>query len=287
MVDAGGIRQAAARVHLSQPALTRSIHALEEALGVVLFERGAHGMTLTPSGEALLFHARAIAVSAETAQQEIAQLAAGQGGTLRLGAGAAWAVSYLPLVIAELQNTMPHVRVQFYEWVTERTLPMLADGQLDVVVGGVPPPPQQDKRFVYEPLMEVQQHVFAHSDHPLQRKRNKAADLLAHPWIWFREASLSMESLKALLGRGDATLPVAAVETTSMSFGLQLLAQNAGHLMMLPSTLEAQARRYGLKPLRLVSPLATYPAGLIFRPGTERLGAFRSFRDILMARVAT
>jgi LysR family transcriptional regulator, benzoate and cis,cis-muconate-responsive activator of ben and cat genes len=54
------IRQAAARLHLSQPPLTRQIHDLEEEVGTRLFVRSKKGMRLTESGETFLREARSI-----------------------------------------------------------------------------------------------------------------------------------------------------------------------------------------------------------------------------------
>jgi DNA-binding transcriptional LysR family regulator len=68
VAEEGSVSGAAARVHVSQPPLTRSIRALEDELGAPLFERSAKGMHLLPAGERFLGHARGILRAVEDAR---------------------------------------------------------------------------------------------------------------------------------------------------------------------------------------------------------------------------
>src|SRR4051812_6842746 len=88
----GNVSAAARTLAVSQPALTKSIHKLEQQFGVALFERRARGMTLTASGAALLNHAKLIEAQCRFADAELENLAQGQGGKIRLGAGTYWGV---------------------------------------------------------------------------------------------------------------------------------------------------------------------------------------------------
>jgi len=68
--DTGTTHAAAALLHLSQPPLSRHIRALEDELGVALFERTPRGMTLLPAGKVLLDRARSILAAVEAAARE-------------------------------------------------------------------------------------------------------------------------------------------------------------------------------------------------------------------------
>ncbi|NHA15062.1 LysR family transcriptional regulator [Thioalkalivibrio sp. XN279] len=81
----GGFRRAAEAQHLSQPALSRSIHNLEEALGVPLFDRESSEVTLTPYGEVFLRRAEAILAEAAELEREMSAMKGLGVGRLAVG----------------------------------------------------------------------------------------------------------------------------------------------------------------------------------------------------------
>lgn len=73
IAEEGTLLRAARRLHISQPPLTRKVRALEDELGVSLFERSVRGMRPTPAGEALLSRARGILGAVEEAREVVGQ----------------------------------------------------------------------------------------------------------------------------------------------------------------------------------------------------------------------
>ena len=86
IADAGGFARAAVRLNLSQPALSRQIHALEAELGVPLFDRIGRRVQLTSEGEDLLRRSRRLLTEAESLGERARSLKTGQTGILRIGA---------------------------------------------------------------------------------------------------------------------------------------------------------------------------------------------------------
>jgi len=86
IVELGGFARAAARVNLSQPALSRQIRVLEADLGVRLFDRVGRRARLTPEGEDLLRRARRLIVEADSLGERARSLKTGESGILRIGA---------------------------------------------------------------------------------------------------------------------------------------------------------------------------------------------------------
>src|SRR5688572_23951499 len=99
IVRCGSLGLAAESLHITQPALSRTVRRLEGQLGVALFERRTTGMELTPFGHALLPHATVLSEEASVAIEQINSLRGLGHGTLRIGAIGSVAVKVLPGVL--------------------------------------------------------------------------------------------------------------------------------------------------------------------------------------------
>jgi DNA-binding transcriptional LysR family regulator len=107
--------EAALNLDMSQSAVSHSISALEDHLGVVLFSRGRHGARLTPVGDRIVSHARIILQQAEAIARE-AELARGlQGGQVRIASFRSIAIHLLPTAIAQFKQRHPNIAVNLSE----------------------------------------------------------------------------------------------------------------------------------------------------------------------------
>lgn len=283
VVTEGGVRAAAARVHLSQSALTRRIQELERTLNVQLFERNAQGMRLTRFGEALRHHAQLIDQTCHYAVSELNDLREGGAGELRLAAGPAWDSALVPDAIIEVQKVYPKIRFLVSSRHNEGTLPLLADARIDLVLGAIAEKRQRDPQITYEHVLDIEHRVFANAGHPMQGNAGlRPRDLQQIPWIWFAEAVTSRAALQAWFGRARFAPPESSVEITSMQAAVRLM-QKHDFLMLLPSTLTRVMAERNLKPLRLGEPVGSYSAGLMYRPSALRLRAFSELRRHVFA----
>jgi LysR family transcriptional regulator, benzoate and cis,cis-muconate-responsive activator of ben and cat genes len=105
------ISRAADRLHISQPPLTRQIHALEEELGVQMFSRSHHGVDLTEAGRALLNHALSITTQVEQAKQQIRRVSSGQEGRVHVVVFGSAILSTIPKVLRNYSSSYPNVKV--------------------------------------------------------------------------------------------------------------------------------------------------------------------------------
>jgi len=109
--EEGSLSAAARALGMTQPTLGRQVDALEQELGVVLFERVGRGLTLTPSGHELLDHVRAMGEAANRASLA----AAGQSkieGTITITASEAHSALLLPPIIARLRRAEPGIKIE-------------------------------------------------------------------------------------------------------------------------------------------------------------------------------
>lgn len=104
--------RAAQKVHISQPALSRSIQSLERKLGLTLFERAAQGVVPTAAGREFLARARRILYEASSLQHEMSLIRCGEGGQLAFGVGPIIAVALLPALLSQAVQRFPQMRLQ-------------------------------------------------------------------------------------------------------------------------------------------------------------------------------
>ncbi|MEW2916972.1 LysR substrate-binding domain-containing protein [Ruegeria sp. ANG10] len=129
--------RAAQVCHVSQPALSVQIKALEDSLGGPLFERQARDILLTPLGRDVLDHARQVLGAADRLDQ-FARDRSGGHRSLAIGIIPTIAPYLLPGVLAGLRSSDVSLRVQVREARTERLLTMLRGGEIDAGVMALP-----------------------------------------------------------------------------------------------------------------------------------------------------
>jgi DNA-binding transcriptional LysR family regulator len=164
------VTRAAARLHVSQPPLSRQIRDLENELGVDLFEHGAKSVRLTEAGRAFLPEARAVLQRAQDAVQLAKAVASGKRGEIHIGYAPSLAVDLLPAALRNFQKLHPDVSVQLHDLSTQQMLRGLRDGKLHLALM-VKLSVMPMAGLVFE---EIQRHavcIAAHPSHPVARKR--------------------------------------------------------------------------------------------------------------------
>lgn len=133
VVKFGGVRKAAERIHLSQPAVTSRIQALEESLGVALFERRTKGMSLTKRGETLLRYAKQHAQLHHMIQLEVADPTS-VDLHLRLGVSETIVQAWLPDFVAAFREQFPRATVDITVDISSNLRQGLLDRTLDLAL---------------------------------------------------------------------------------------------------------------------------------------------------------
>lgn len=158
--------RAAVRLHLTQSALSRSIQALEQGLNVQLLDRSASGLTLTPSGHAVLEHAYRVLQEADALHRRVELLQGIEAGDVAMGAGVFPAAGFLSPLLTQLARDYPGIRmrVEIESW--QRLHEMLIRDSLDFVVAITHSlPPSSD--FHLRPLPPQHIGLFVRAGHPL------------------------------------------------------------------------------------------------------------------------
>jgi len=183
VVETGSVSAAAERVHLSQPALSRSLKALEDELRAPLFDRRERRLMPTPFAQAYIARARRIVFEESEGARELALMHSGRAGTLALGMGSALARGLLAQLLVELMAGAPGLRLRTLIETTDNLLEALRNETLDFFVGDVHAA-DTDAELQVEPLYACRFGWFARRGHPLQGQGAVGIeDVLRHPLI--------------------------------------------------------------------------------------------------------
>lgn len=171
VVERGSLRAAARHLGLAQPALTRSIGALERELGITLFERAARGMVLTPAGKQ--FHRRASAVTNEVrrAKEDFEQTDGDMKGTVTVGLSIMPHMGILPEALPVFRRRYPLVRLKIIEGLYPAMEAGLLDGSIDFYLGASPRG-EPAGGLVSETLLQNTRTVIGRRGHPLASARS-------------------------------------------------------------------------------------------------------------------
>ncbi|BAL94558.1 LysR family transcriptional regulator [Rubrivivax gelatinosus] len=171
VVEHGSLRAASRRLGVPQPALTRSIRALERQLGAELFTRASQGMTLTELGRRFHHRASAIVHEMRRAHDELAQGGGDEHGQVVVALSILPHLLMLPRALPVFRRRYPNVRLHLIEGLFPDVEERLRTGQVDFYLGAAPrrlPAPGLRVR----PLFAHPRSVVCHPGHPLREARS-------------------------------------------------------------------------------------------------------------------
>ncbi|HEX8709595.1 MAG TPA: LysR family transcriptional regulator [Pyrinomonadaceae bacterium] len=139
IAETGTFTAAALRMHITQAAISMQIRQLEQEAGTPLFIRAARRVHLTQAGEALLERARRILREHDAALAELAELAGGEHGRLRVGSASAMVTADpLPQILKELRAQYPRAEVTISSGTSEALVRQILAGELDIAFVSLP-----------------------------------------------------------------------------------------------------------------------------------------------------
>jgi len=274
-------RKAAEQLFLTQPAVTLQIKALEDDLGVRLFERAPKGVSLTPQGSLLLRYAREAADLVAEAEKELASKDGQMSGEFAIGVSTTIAQYVLPRLIGAFLAEHPRVQLSLHSGNTEEIVQLLLGGKAAI---GLIEGPARHREVRTEPFMEDELVLIAPADFAfdrLTRDQLLSATLLMREQgsgsrrvveMALEKAGFKLKSFKNVMNLDSTEAIKSAVEA---GLGIGFVSRWA-----ISKELELQL----IKVAEVTGLRVTRHFSLISRAGPEPSGASGAFREFALAR---
>ncbi|MCP3727944.1 LysR family transcriptional regulator [Paraburkholderia sp. CNPSo 3272] len=263
VAHAGNFTRAAARLHLSQPALTVQIRRLEETVGARLFDRNSRSVALTQTGRELLPILTRSLSDMEQALRDARALGDGSSGTVRLACLPTFAASALPELIQAFRKRVPQARFQVRDVVASAVNALVRNEEVDIgLTGGH----SVDATLDILQTGEDRLVIVCPKTHPLARKRTVTVDDFASlPLVLTAPGTSVRAVVDAALSNARCT-PNIACEPMYMMTAVAMVRGGLGISVLPESAREVHAER-GLVMRPIDDPAFVRPIALVKKRG--------------------
>lgn len=241
LAEHGSFARAALALHLSQPALSRSLQNLEASLGCRLIDRHTRRLGLTAQGLMLLEHARRLVAASQAMTRAVQQIDNLQAGQLCMGAGPYPAAGLVPQAVARLISDYPQLQVDVLvdDWRDLRQ--RLLREEIEIFVGDV-------RELLDDPALDIQRLpvcpviAVCRPGHPLLQQHEVD---FRHAAEWPLAGTHLPESVATEVRRDTGRDQALSIQCDNVAFLLQLV-QHSDAICMAPSDILRQPLAEGL-----------------------------------------
>lgn len=268
--------EAARKLSISQPALSRSIAKLERELGIPLFDRQGRSVTLNRNGRQFYARTARIIQEMEEARRDLLDAQNPQYGNVSFAFLKSLGVHFVPRLIRDFLRQYPRVSFQLYQNSTSVMIEQLMRGEVDFCLSSHTTFPPE---IVWSQLWTEQVYVFVHKDHPLAQQRTVALGQIADErFIVLKQGYGSREIFDRLVA-STGIQPHIAFEGEEVVGILGFVAANLG-IALLPEL--AGIRVQDVVKLTLADYPCNRTIGLAWRKEAYLGAAAQRFREFLI-----
>lgn len=248
IAQSGSITKGASECHLALSAASRRISELEETVGLMLLDRSAKGVTLTPAGHAVMQHSLRLFQGFEQFSNELNEFSKGSKGHVRLWANMSSLTEFLPSALASFLKEHREIQVEVEEQLSGDIVKALLDGIADIGVfaEGTPTTGLNTHIIGHDELVIVcsQDHVI-HS-----RKSISFEECLEFDFVGLNRGSSLLELTSRQAERLNKHMRL-RIQVRSYDAMCQMIAVNLGIGVLPYQACAPQIKALGLKVIRL------------------------------------
>lgn len=203
VAETGSFSRSSEIIHLTQPAVSLQIQAIEEMYETKLFDRSGSAAKLTPAGEILYKYAKEILNLYASAEKDIGEITGFVKGSISIGASTTIANYLLPGVIADFRKTRPKIKVHLRVGNTKSVVEYLNAGNIDLglVEGDV-----ARQKMTAEKLISDELVLIVSSLHPwAEKKKISIIEITKEPFISREEGSGTRQMIEKYLSKHGIT----------------------------------------------------------------------------------
>ncbi|MCP3709513.1 LysR family transcriptional regulator [Paraburkholderia sp. CNPSo 3274] len=278
VVELGSFRKAAEAVSISQPALSRRIDKLEEALGVRLFERTTRSVTLTTVGRVFARSAEQLLDDLDVALLGIRDVSSSRLGHVTVACVPSVAYYFLPGAVASYHRRFPRIRVKMLDVSANEVLSAVISGEADFGVSFVG---SQESEVEFKVLLQERFVAACRRDHPLARKKRVTwNELYEHEYVSVDKTSGNRLLLDQALSNVAPRSP-SVCETRHVTTMLGLVEAGLG-VAAVPSMAMPGHDHPILTSVPLVEPVVRRRVGIVRRRGRPLTPAAQEFHRTII-----
>jgi DNA-binding transcriptional LysR family regulator len=273
------LSRAAEVLHVTQPALTARIQALEAELGTALFVRGRRGMEMTDGGRAFLPYAERALVALDAGASLLAELGRGGTGELVLGAAPAVSTYVLPALLVRFTRQFPKVRLIVRTGHSEEILDMALRRDIDLGLVRELQHPDIENHLLYDDVLVL---VAAGSHRFGDRARVGLHELADARLILFDRTSSYYELTNAFF-REAGVAPSGVIELDNIDAAKQMVGQGLGIALLPHTSVAAELADGRLRAIDIegVAPIRRRIVAIRRRDVGPATGPVRAFLGVL------
>jgi len=263
VVESGGIRAAARKLGVSQPAITRSVRGLETELRARLLRRTPTGVVPTQPGRALFARARAAQAELRKAEEEVDQLTQ-TTRAVAFGVSPTSAI-VVPEAVTRFRQQFPQARIHIAEGLPQSLIPMVRDETLDFAICRRALV-EHDSGLAFRPLFRNDFAVVARKGHPLEKARS-LAQLVDACWTSLLPLEAPDGPFAQAFSPTGLCVPKQVIQCESYNTAIRLIAKT-DMVGFLARQLLSDPLLRDLREIPVAEPLPSFAVGMFTRTGT-------------------
>jgi DNA-binding transcriptional LysR family regulator len=280
IAETNSLTHGAERAHLSLPAVSKRIKHLEESLGTPLFYRTSQGVTLTPPGQAFVYHARLVLSQLEHLYSDLREYVHGVKGHVRVLGNTTAITEFLPPILRTYLVTHPDISIDLKECLSVEIVRAITDGtaHIGVVAGDVRTEDLEVLPYWQDRLVLATAH-----DHPLaKRKSISFLETLEFEYIGLPEASAIHAFLKQEAYNLNKSLKL-RIQVTNFEAVCRMVEANVGISVLPESAARRHAKILGIQLIHLADKWAMRNLRICVRDLKQLPVCARELIDLLVA----